>query len=98
MKNSLVDLNNHLFLALERLNDDSIQGENLETEMNRSKTITMVSKSIIENASLMLEAKKHFDEYGINMSDAQHVPEVLLLNKNNSPMIDKGLKNKSKIK
>lgn len=82
MKNSLVDLNNHLFQALERLNDDSIQGENLETEMNRSKTITMVSKSIIENASLMLQAKKHFDEYGIKMTDAKNVPEVLLLKNN----------------
>jgi hypothetical protein len=32
MKNKLVDLNDHLFCAIERLNDDDLKGEELNIE------------------------------------------------------------------
>jgi hypothetical protein len=63
-KNKLLDLNNHLFEALERINDDSLQGEKLQEEMARAKTITQIGNTIINNASLALEAKKYKDEFG----------------------------------
>lgn len=63
-KNKLLDLNNHLFEALERINDDSLQGEKLQEEMARAKTITQIGNTIISNASLALEAKKYKDEFG----------------------------------
>ena len=63
-KNKLLDLNNHLFEALERINDDSLQGEKLQEEMARAKTITQIGNTIIKNASLALEAKKYKDEFG----------------------------------
>ncbi len=58
MKNSLIDLNDHLFAQLERLNDESLKGDDLKDEIERSKAMTSVSGKVIENASLVLEAHK----------------------------------------
>lgn len=48
---------------LERLNDDEVIGDKLEEEIQRAKAITDVSKSIIENAKLSLDAAKLTAEY-----------------------------------
>ena len=64
MKNTLTDLNNYLFEAIERLNDDGLDDEGLEKEIKRSEAVQKVAKTIIENGSLALQAKKHLDEYG----------------------------------
>lgn len=64
MNNKLTDLNNHLFAQLERLSDEDLKGEELETEINRAKAITSVSTQIIQNGTLLLAAKRHLDEYG----------------------------------
>lgn len=64
MKNTLTDLNNYLFEQLERLQDDGLDGEGLEKEIQRSEAVQKVAKTIIENGSLALQAKKHLDEYG----------------------------------
>lgn len=65
MKNTLGDLNNYLFESIERLNDDSLSEEELEKEIKRSEVVQKVAKTIIDNGALALQAKKHFDEYGI---------------------------------
>lgn len=64
MKNTLLDLNNHLFESIERLNDDDLSEEELEREIKRSDAVGKIAKTIIDNASLALSAKKHMDEYG----------------------------------
>jgi len=64
MKNKLTDLNNYLFECIERLNDDELTEEELEKEIKKSETIQKVAKTIIDNASVALQAQKHFDEYG----------------------------------
>lgn len=66
MKNKLTDLNNHLFAQLERLNDESLEGEALEQEIERSKAITGVSKEVVANGRLVLDAEKHKREYGLS--------------------------------
>lgn len=66
MKNKLIDLNNHLFEQLERLNDEDLVDEKLEEEIHRSKAITSVAQQIVNNANLMLSAQKHADEYGFD--------------------------------
>ena len=77
MKNKLLDLNNHLFEELERLNNDDLDEKNLDFEIKRSKSMTNVAKAIIENANTMLETKKHFDAKGIKTE----VPDILQLQK-----------------
>ena len=58
MKNKLIDLNNHLFAQLERLNEDSLTNAQLTFEVERAKAMSMISKAIIDNASLRVEASK----------------------------------------
>lgn len=64
MKNKLTDLNDYLFEQLERLNDDDLTQEELDREIAISKQVVKVSQTIINNAQLLLQAKKHFDETG----------------------------------
>lgn len=73
MKNKLVDLNNHLFEELERLNDEELKGEELEEERKRAKSIANIAQTIINNGELALKAVKHYDEFG-NKGD---MPEIL---------------------
>lgn len=62
MKNSLSDLNNHLFCQLERLSEEDLTLEKLEFEAERSRALTSVAKEIISNARLVLDANiRHSD-------------------------------------
>ena len=65
MKNTLMDLNNHLFAELERLGDEELAGEELKNEGTRAKAISEVSKNIVENAKVVLEAQKFKSEFGV---------------------------------
>lgn len=64
-QNKLVDLNNHLFEQLERLNDDELMaGDNAAKEINRAKAIAEIGQTIISNAKNMLDTLKFLDDYG----------------------------------
>lgn len=64
MKNTLGDLNNYLFETLERLMDDSLDPEQMEKEITRSKAVTAVAETVIHNGELALRTMQHLNEYG----------------------------------
>ncbi|MDZ5608590.1 hypothetical protein U2I54_16185 [Bacillus pseudomycoides] len=63
MRNTLGDLNNHLFAQLERLGDEDLKGEELLEEIGRAKSVTDVATQIIANGSLILKAKTAYEEH-----------------------------------
>jgi len=72
-KNKLSDLNDHLFLALERLNDDSLPPERIQEEVCRASAITGVADKIIANAKVTIDAMKlvaHGDVDKIDLPDS----------------------------
>ena len=58
MRNTLGDLNNHLFAQLERLSDEDIKGEKLIEEINRAEAVSTIAQQIISNGALALKAKQ----------------------------------------
>ncbi|RUM91082.1 MAG: hypothetical protein DSZ27_07425 [Thiomicrospira sp.] len=62
MKNSMQDLNNHLFAQLERLNDEDLSTENMKHEVNKANAMAKVANVISQNAALELKAQKMADE------------------------------------
>lgn len=81
MRNKLVDLNNHLFEQIERLNDDELTGEDLDREIKRSEALTKVAQTIINNGALAISVQKHRYTYGTSTTQ---LPEFLQLENKNS--------------
>lgn len=77
MKNSLADLNNHLFAQMERLSDESLKGDKLAEEISRAKAVTGISTQIISNARLVLDAEE------FRRLSPGDTPEVLRVGKSN---------------
>jgi len=67
MKNTLTDLNNYLFEAIERLTDEDMDTDQMEIEMQRAAAITKVSETIIRNGELALKVAQTQNEYGYNL-------------------------------
>lgn len=63
-RQSLADLNEYLFAQLDALSNPDLTGEELDKEIDRSKAIQGVAKTIIDGANVALQVQKHMDEYG----------------------------------
>jgi hypothetical protein len=74
MRNTLGDLNNHLFAQLERLSDEEVTGDKLEEEIKRAKSITRVASKIIDTGNLVLDAKKLTEDH---MNADVKIPKML---------------------
>lgn len=68
-KNKQIDLQNILFGQLERLNDDELMMENGEMEIERSKAISSLGKTVIMNAKLALDVLEYQDQIGVENKD-----------------------------
>lgn len=76
MKNKLSNLNDYMFMQIERLSDESITPEELEKEIARGKAINDIAKTVVDNARLVLAAVKARDDGLITV-----VPEVIGIEK-----------------
>ncbi len=70
MKNTLTDLNNYLFESIERLQDDSLDSEELEKEIKRSEAVQKIAKTIIDNGALAIQAQKMMYDQGVEKTVA----------------------------
>lgn len=74
-RNTLGDLNNHLFAQLEKMDDDELTGDQLDNEIRRTEAMAKISEQIIKNGVLQFRAMKHMDEYGYERQKA--IPDML---------------------
>lgn len=63
-KNKLGDLHNLLFAQMERLDNEDMSAEDFKKEMERSKAMSAVANQIIQNAKIVLDAQKFYDDRG----------------------------------
>lgn len=76
MKNKLSDVNEYLFESLDVLSNPDLSEEDLKKEIERSKQIASVSRTIIESGKLALDANKHIDKY--HRRPNRELPELLI--------------------
>jgi hypothetical protein len=73
-KNTLLDLNDHLFMQIERLNDDDLTGSQLAEEVERARAMTGLASQIVGTAGLMLKAV----QINSDMETEGSVPRILI--------------------
>lgn len=64
MRNKLSDLNDHLFAAIERLNDEGLDPERIPVEAARGKAIAELAEKSLAAGRLALDAAKLAHEAG----------------------------------
>lgn len=64
MKNSMTDLNNHLFMQLERLSEENLSEAQIAQEAKRAEAIVSVAEQIVSNAQTQLKAATLFAQHG----------------------------------
>ena len=72
MKNRLTDLNNHLYVALERVNADGQSDENLGKSIEQARSVQGLSHSVLSLGRLVLDAATAH-----HAGDIITVPELL---------------------
>lgn len=73
-RNTLSDLNNHLFATLERLGDELLDAEQMKMEIERAKAIKDVAGAVVSNSRLMLNAMEFRSQYG---DEGGSIPKML---------------------
>lgn len=85
-KNTLNDLNNHLFAELERLGDEDLSEDKFDKEIQRSNAVSKVATNIIQNANILLKGYSLRQEY----MDDEGMPEMIGVKNHAKTTPDKG--------
>lgn len=72
--NSLADLNEYLFSALDAITNDDLSDEQLQREINKAQAITKVAETVIRNGELALKTMELVNEYGYTTESGDEVP------------------------
>lgn len=84
-KNTLNDLNNHLFEELERLTERDLTEDQLNKEIKISNAVSKVATNIIQNANVGLKGYSLHQEY----LDDEGIPEAIGVKNNAKTTPDK---------
>ena len=57
-RNKISDLRDHMFAALERLNDESLSNEQVKEEVDKAKAISSIGSVIINSAKIEVDYLK----------------------------------------
>ncbi|SHE58009.1 hypothetical protein [Dysgonomonas macrotermitis] len=82
-KNKLSDLNDHLFMALERLNDEDMTPEKIEMEARRADAIIGISTQIVGSAKVTIDALKLVSNGSLSFKE---IPQNFGLTEKNDPV------------
>lgn len=78
----LDDLNEYLFLSLDRITNDDLSDEDLDREIKRAASVTKIAQTIINNGNLALSAMNAANEYGFNAKNPEkNIPKMLEVGK-----------------
>lgn len=75
-KTGIVALNEMLFMQLERLQNEDLTAEELESEIKKADAVKDISAQILEGQKLAFKIMEHMDEYGYNRKD-NDMPKML---------------------
>jgi hypothetical protein len=64
MQNKMSDLRNHMFAALERLNDENLSADQMKSEIAKAQAISEIGKVIVDSAKTQVIAMKILHKRG----------------------------------
>lgn len=80
MKNKISDVRNHLVSMLERLDNDDLSAEQLASEVERAKAVTMVAGAYIGAVKTEIDAIRLMDDTGRLPVAVEAGPQLRLVN------------------
>ena len=60
-RNSMTDLSDHLFMAIERLEDEDMTEDQLELEIRRGKTVASLATQVVNSGNVIIKAQQFQD-------------------------------------
>lgn len=73
-RDTMMDLTDHLFEAIERLSDESLTPDEIEAEVHRAHAIGKLSKTVIDAGNLMMRAAEFND---VKLNADNQLPRLL---------------------